>query len=422
VLHACQSDQTLTHQRHFILSPLGSGGDVYPLIALGRVLKARGCAVTVVTMDYFTKSVQAAGLEVSTYGSMAEFDELVADPRLWKPFEGTRLVFDAAIRYAREAFDAITAVKRESSVILAPATHFGARLAREKWQMPLVTVHLQPISMLSAGDFPVLHLSMAWMRRLPLWMRKVFLRLPSPMNVLARPRLRKLCSDVGVDAPRRMIPDWWHSPDGNLALFPAEIGLPQLDWPPNTYQHTFPLEDLAKEQPLSAELETFLKYGSKPIAFTAGTGNRHAREFFASAAQAAERLGQRAILCTRHLPDVPEKLPDGVMGCEYAPFSLLLPHCSALVHHGGIGTLSQAWRAGIPQLITPLAHDQPDNAVRVRERGIGDYLPIQTALQSELLAAALTKLLPLIIKTRPPADKPTDELVEWLLQARKSKG
>lgn len=47
---------------------------------------------------------------------------------------------------------------------------------------------------------------------------------------------------------------------------------------------------------------------------------------------------------------------------------------AALVHHGGIGTTAQALAAGIPQLVMPLAHDQFDNAARVKRLGVGDWL------------------------------------------------
>ncbi len=43
---------------------------------------------------------------------------------------------------------------------------------------------------------------------------------------------------------------------------------------------------------------------------------------------------------------------------------------SAFVHHGGIGTMSQALRAGVPQLIRPMAHDQFDNANRAVRLGV----------------------------------------------------
>ena len=46
-----------------------------------------------------------------------------------------------------------------------------------------------------------------------------------------------------------------------------------------------------------------------------------------------------------------------------------------MVHHGGVNTTGQAFRAGRPQLVVPLAHDQFDNAVRVERAGCGLSLP-----------------------------------------------
>ncbi len=63
-----------------------------------------------------------------------------------------------------------------------------------------------------------------------------------------------------------------------------------------------------------------------------------------------------------------------VRAFNYVPFSKVLPRAAALVHHGGIGTTAQALAAGVPQLVVPFAHDQPDNAARVRRLGVGDFL------------------------------------------------
>ena len=40
-------------------------------------------------------------------------------------------------------------------LMLAPMINFGARLAREKWGIPLVTVHLYPMLFVTADDVPV---------------------------------------------------------------------------------------------------------------------------------------------------------------------------------------------------------------------------------------------------------------------------
>jgi UDP:flavonoid glycosyltransferase YjiC (YdhE family) len=73
---------------------------------------------------------------------------------------------------------------------------------------------------------------------------------------------------------------------------------------------------------------------------------------------------------------------------SYASFRQLLPHCSAIVHHGGVGTTSQAMAAGIPQVIRPLAFDQFDNAARVESLRCGRWLRREKDL-AETLAAAL---------------------------------
>ena len=52
----------------------------------------------------------------------------------------------------------------------------------------------------------------------------------------------------------------------------------------------------------------------------------------------------------------------------------ILPHAAALVHHGGIGTCAQGMAAGVPQIVMPLAHDQPDNALRLLRLGVSRTL------------------------------------------------
>jgi rhamnosyltransferase subunit B len=52
-----------------------------------------------------------------------------------------------------------------------------------------------------------------------------------------------------------------------------------------------------------------------------------------------------------------------------APYARLFPRARAVVHHGGIGTLAEAMRAGKPMAIVPFANDQYDNARRGQRSG-----------------------------------------------------
>ncbi|GAB4815972.1 hypothetical protein N2152v2_003018 [Parachlorella kessleri] len=53
---------------------------------------------------------------------------------------------------------------------------------------------------------------------------------------------------------------------------------------------------------------------------------------------------------------------------------VLLPHCAALLHHGGSGTVAAALRCGTPQLVCPLHFDQHSWAERVSWMGCGAQL------------------------------------------------
>ncbi|HRE17946.1 MAG TPA: cytochrome P450, partial [Rhodocyclaceae bacterium] len=132
-----------------------------------------------------------------------------------------------------------------------------------------------------------------------------------------------------------------------------------------------------------------------PVAFTTGTGNATSQAFFATSAEACRLAGRRGILLTQHPEQLPHPLPDGVVHFNYVPFKALLPRLAAFVHHGGVGSLSQAMVAGVPQLITPFAFDQFDNASRAIKLGVArevlpkEYQPVKVAeVLNELIGSA----------------------------------
>lgn len=374
-----------------LLLPFGSAGDVFPFIWLGRHLMARGHRVTMITACLFAEQAKRAGLNFVSLGEKEEFETMIRDPRIWKPGHGTKVVFDFAAKSVEPYLAAIESCGKVD-LMLAPMTAFAARLAREKHGVPLITVHLQPAAFVSAHETPLLHPAMRHFNKLPVWIKKLFLALPNPVDFFVMPTVRRLCHLHGVKPPKSLWREWWDSPDGVLAFFPEWFAAPQPDWPPNLLQWTFPLEDLAKEQPLSPELQAFLATGDKPVVFTPGSANVQAARFFAIATEAVKRVGCRAVFVTREPKQVPPDLPANVLTVEYAPFSALLRHASVFVHHGGIGTMSQAFAAGVPQLVMHMAHDQPDNADRVERLGTGIGLSVRQ-FTPERVSGALRRLL-----------------------------
>jgi UDP:flavonoid glycosyltransferase YjiC (YdhE family) len=157
-------------------------------------------------------------------------------------------------------------------------------------------------------------------------------------------------------------------------MFPEWFAAAQPDWPSGLQLTGFPLYDHGQGAPLPSDVETFLQAGDPPVAFTAGTANASSHAFFETSARACELAGRRGLLITQDARQLPATLPQGVAHFSYVPFKALLPRLAAFVHHGGIGTTSQALLAGVPQLVRPMGFDQFDNASRVVRLGVAKQL------------------------------------------------
>jgi UDP:flavonoid glycosyltransferase YjiC (YdhE family) len=122
--------------------------------------------------------------------------------------------------------------------------------------------------------------------------------------------------------------------------------------------------------------------------------------FFRESVEVSRALGCQAVLLTTFREQVPSSLPPDIRHFGYAPFSQLLPRAAAFVHHGGIGTTAQALKAGVPQLIVPMAYDQPDHAARVVRLGAGLCLSTKRYRASRVVARLDRLLKDAQIKTR----------------------
>jgi rhamnosyltransferase subunit B len=153
-----------------------------------------------------------------------------------------------------------------------------------------------------------------------------------------------------------------------LVLCPDWFALPQKDWPVKTRVVGFPF---AEAIPGDSELIDFIATNGPPVVFTPGTGVERIDNFFDIALALTEKIGISAVFLSPALGSRFANSHSRVIAREYVDLGWLLPKARLLFHHGGIGSIAQAIRAGIPQLILPNRFDQPDNAFRVAILGLG---------------------------------------------------
>lgn len=380
--------------QHIILCAVGSAGDVHPILGLGRILQQRGCRITFLTAGYFKPQVERAGFEFVDTLPNCDFHSMLNDPKIWHPIHGTRKVMELAVKPMLPTMYAAIEQHYDPrhTKVVASTLAFGARVAQEKLGIPLTTIHLSPALFRSQFEGP--RLPKVWVHRGPPWFKRFqwYVADRFVIDPMITPWLNAFRGSLGLLPVKRILREWWHSPQQVLALFPDWFCEPQPDWPSQTKLTGFPLySEEGLTEPASGLVE-FLQAGSKPIAFTPGSANLFGHEFFRAAVDACRKLGRRGILLTRFGEQIPSGLPADVKHFDFAPFRWLLPQVDMLVHHGGVGSMSQAMAAGIPQIIMPMAFDQVDNAYRVEKLGVGGGIA-REHFRGDRLATLIDQLL-----------------------------
>jgi rhamnosyltransferase subunit B len=364
---------TLVHM-HVQLIAVGSHGDVLPILALSAELIRRGHPVAFAAPAPFAALAAQAGVPFFGLGTQSDYDHAVRDADLWHPRHGVGTLFAQVVHLIAPTYDWIAQqhAREPKTLVVASSLSLGARLAQDKLDLHVATVHAMPLLIESRSAAPILP-GLAFSGLIPShlrhWLGRGADRYVIGPAVL--PSLNALRARLDL-VPVVRLRHWWNSPARVLLLFPEWFAAPQADWLPQAAQTGFPMVDrLGDKQVLNSDLVTFLAGGSAPLVFTYGSAMRQARSFFETAIALCQRMNRRGVLLAPQSDQIPTDLPEDMIQVPYAPLSALLPISAALIHHGGIGTVAQAFAAGIPQLIVPVAFDHFDEAARVMRLGVG---------------------------------------------------
>lgn len=362
---------------NILLAVLGSYGDIYPMVGIGDRLRKRGHRVTLFTSPFFENLARKYGLAFVPIGAREQYERFAGHPDLFDPRKSLAVFFRILIIPGlRDSYERLCEhALQPDTVMVSSITALSARLVQEKHRIPNATVHLTPMAFKSAYEMPR-NAMFSFPNGLPLSLKRLYWRVADAAVVdpLIRPALNALQKEIGLPPSDRILTRWGHSPQMVIGMFPGWYGAPQPDWPPSARLTGFPLFDEGQEAELDPEVEAFLDGGDPPVVFMPGSLMRGAERIFRTAVRACRELNRRAVLLSRYDRHIPGPLPEGIRHFRYVPLGRILPRTAALVHHGGIGSCAQAFRAGVPQLIHPMAYDQFDNAGRVARLGAGNWL------------------------------------------------
>ena len=360
--------------RRIVIACWGSYGDVYPYVGLAKALNARGHRALIAAPAYYRPTVQREQIEFAAVGPEIDPSDRGMIARVMDPAKGPEAVIrDLVIPALRQTYEALEPVARDADIIVGHPLTFAVAAIAETRRIPWISTLLAPLGFFSVTDLPALPPapSLVHLRRLGPWFGRVMVGLARRATRAWIEPVVQLRRELGLRPGGHPLFDGQFSPHGTLALFSKLLAAPQPDWPPHVSVTGFVFYNGLDT--LEPALESFLDSGAPPVVFTLGSSAVGAAgRFYDESAEAATRLGVRAVLLTGGFA---ENEPLGLRSkdllfVDRAPHQLLFPRASVIVHQGGSGTTGQALRSGRPMLIVPHAHDQPDNAFRVTRLGV----------------------------------------------------
>ncbi|NTY60979.1 nucleotide disphospho-sugar-binding domain-containing protein [Mycolicibacterium sphagni] len=373
-----------------ILIPIvGSRGDVQPMVAAGLELQRRGHTVLVGAPPNFVDFVANTGLAVRQFGP--DVNALYSSP------EGQRvlaagnsakmlaMVSRQMREYADQMDDELIDIASGTEMIVSITFSEDRSVSlAEALDVPMVTLQTYPSSKNSCYA-PPSSLPHHWPT--PRFVNRGLWTVADKLRTLL---FRKYINNLRakLDLPptkasteaaliKRGVPEVQIYDPALVPGLAEEWGAARpfagFLWFPRSAREA--IGELAVQH---AEVLQWIADGEPPIFF--GFGSMPILDFgsvIGLIEQICERRGQRALVGVdgAHVDMQALKTGPNVKVVDNMAHDLIFPHCRAAVHHGGVGTLFESARAGVPTLVCSVSMDQPFWGHQVEQLGIGAHIP-----------------------------------------------
>lgn len=382
----------------------GTYGDLFPLIPIAQALQRRGHTVVCAAASSVLSTIESAGIPATPVRTAMSFEVLKAERRWlqrstmrgdrqnrgWPGFEGMDGKDDleemCRIGRAVEVCSDLRRVSEGADLLVSNLASIFSPWVAEALSLKHVIVSPQ------IRHAPARPMGPSWLGSLRAFQGLAFWRLRQLLQrILRLESVMKARRDFGLantgDYLNRLI--------GCCRLVLAVS--PELLKPSPFWKRSIRIVghirwDRLKQGTCSPKITEFLKSGSPPVLVTLGSAaSLGARSEFTECISGVLRTGHRALVLTVHEEPIESDLTKALVE-RYAPLSQVLPACQATIHHGGIGTVHEALRAGLPSIVVPRLEDQPLNARLLMSLGVARVIPWRQ-LTAERVAAALDSLL-----------------------------
>ena len=370
----------------------GTRGDVQPAIVLGCALRDAGYKVTLMAGSNFERWIQGHDLDFEDLG--VDIRAMMESPagKAWTKsgnfaqlFQMKRLVSGYSDVIVKRSVDVLP---KFDAIISGLTTFAQAAVVAESNDIALFHLLFQPMYPTRSGPASPAPIRNSAYSRLNLFTYPMMLR---GLWYAYGSAMRKTCDLLGVDEMtyKDFSNGWLNTP--TLIAASPEVIPPPPDYPSHLHVTGFLYLDHGAEWSPPQDLLKFLEAGDPPVYIGFGSMTGHASDDMTLLIKALD--GRRAVISQGWSDMQNSTLPDSVHLLTGAPHDWLFPRMSAVVHHGGAGTLAASLRACVPILVIPHLADQFYYGRRVHELGVGPKPIPRRKLDAQSLKSALDDLL-----------------------------
>jgi len=346
----------VSERLRILVAAFGDAGHVFPAIALGKALAARGHEVVIETWEERRQAVEGEGLGFAAAEEYRMFPPPDPDSE-----EG---------QHAAEAALALLPLLEEfrPHVVVSDILTLAPTLAAEHAGIPLATLipHIYPVVEPGLPFFAI-------------GLRPPRTRLGRGVWRYGHDRALK----VGLEQGRRDL----NIQRQRLGLAPIERFHGGIS-PDLALVATYPQLEYPRRWPAGVEITGPMTYemphpdielppGDAPLVLVApSTAHDSDNHLVRTALAALADEPVRVVATTNRVaPQHPIEIPANAVLVEWLSYSQLMPAASLVVSHGGHGTVARALGAGTPVLVCPIIGDMSETAMRVAWAGAGLSLP-----------------------------------------------
>jgi UDP:flavonoid glycosyltransferase YjiC (YdhE family) len=330
-----------------ILPTIGTRGDVQPYIALALGLLKAGHTITLATHPCMRGLIESYGVEFAPMGPDIDIGHEAALIRANAPhfMVGFMRVMKFSFAMLEKSHADLLEICRGADLILVSHSAAG-RMEADKLGQPTVSVTLMPEAI------PVKDPKDSYLKRALMGLAG------AGMGLLMTRPIDQIRKRVGLPP---MGPTGITSEALNLIPLSKQISPPNPLWEPRHRLTGYWFAPAPKTWTPPDDLAFFLEAGEPPVVVSLGAMALSGEDSLEAAQitlAAVLQAGVRAILQGWDEVLKQVSLPPTVFHAGSIPHDWLLPRASGLVHHGGFGTTSSGFRAGIPMLVIPHIIDQ----------------------------------------------------------------